>query len=84
MTSATYSLDQTFALQDAAREFDDLAPPPRRDAGPLRKLQSADRLVGKSGEDAGTDRGWSVHGHTSPIRHKSGGVPPNVAAPVTV
>jgi hypothetical protein len=84
MAPATYTLDQSFPLQDIARQFDDFAPPPRRDAGPLGKLQSADRLVGKSAQDASADRRWSVHGQTSPIHHDGGRSPSNVAAPATV
>ncbi|SEH80954.1 hypothetical protein SAMN02799636_03973 [Methylobacterium sp. 275MFSha3.1] len=71
MTVATHSFDQTFTLQDTARQFDDLAPSARCDAGPLGKLQSADRLVGKSGEDAGTDRKLSAHDPPSPIPKKA-------------
>jgi hypothetical protein len=72
MTPATYSLDQTLPLQDVARQFDDLTAPARRDAGPLCKLQSADRLVGKSAQDASADRRWSALGHTNPVRHDNG------------
>jgi hypothetical protein len=49
---ATHALDQAFPLQNVARQFDYLAPPPRRDASPIRKLRIADRLVG---QDAGTE-----------------------------
>lgn len=83
MTAATHSFDQTFTLQDTARQFDDLAPSPRCDASPLGKLQRADRLVGKSGEDAGTYRKRSAHGPPSPIRHESGRLSSNFAAPAT-
>jgi hypothetical protein len=83
MASTTYPLDQIFILQDAARQSNDLTAPPGCDAGPLRKLQSADRLVGKNSQDASTDRRWSAHGHTDPICPASGKPPSNMAAPAT-
>jgi hypothetical protein len=72
MTPAPDSLDQSFPLQDVACQLDDLASPLRRDAGPLGKLQSADRLVGKSAQDASADRRRSIQEHTNPIRHDGG------------
>jgi hypothetical protein len=84
MISAPHSLDQTFILQNDARQFNDLTSPPRGDARPLGELQSAHRLVGKNGEDASADRRRSAHGHTNPVSQDSGRLLSNVAAPATV
>lgn len=84
MPSATPSLDQTLSLRDVAWQFDDLSPPPRRGGCRRRKLQSGDRLVGRSGQTASADRVRSADGRTNSQGREGGRSPSHIADPATV